>query len=95
MVLSRSSDPIEGAEVIHDYQEFIEKYKQEHPIGCLWIIGGEEIYRLTLPYWDELYLTVVHDKSEGDTFFPKFEKEFTLVEDEPCGNISFRKYVRL
>ncbi|MCO6439931.1 MAG: dihydrofolate reductase [Nitrococcus mobilis] len=37
------------------------------------IIGGEQIYRLFLPRADRIYLTLVHGRIEGDTFFPHFD----------------------
>ncbi|USG60606.1 dihydrofolate reductase [Sneathiella marina] len=37
------------------------------------VIGGAEIYRLTLPLINRLYLTRVHTEIEGDTFFPELE----------------------
>ncbi|MDF1764623.1 MAG: type 3 dihydrofolate reductase [Oleibacter sp.] len=39
------------------------------------IIGGAEIYGLTLPHCDRLYLTEVHSEVEGDAFFPEFDKD--------------------
>ena len=44
----------------------------------IWIAGGAEIYHLMLPKCSDLYLTRVHLKPEGDTFFPEFENSFTL-----------------
>jgi len=46
--------------------------------GEVFIIGGGEIYRQALPLTDRLYLTIVEDEPEADTFFPDF-KEFTKV----------------
>ncbi len=37
------------------------------------IIGGADIFRLTLPFADRLYWTHVEGKPEGDTFFPAFD----------------------
>jgi dihydrofolate reductase len=39
--------------------------------GEYFVIGGAEIFRLMLPYADRIYLTVVHQSFEADTFFPK------------------------
>ncbi|KKW19878.1 MAG: Dihydrofolate reductase [Parcubacteria group bacterium GW2011_GWA2_51_10] len=39
--------------------------------------GGAEIYRQALPFIDKLYLTIIDDAKEADTFFPEYEKEFT------------------
>ena len=60
----------------------------------LWIVGGEEIYRLTLPFWDELYLTVVHSRNDGDAFFPEFEDQFELCESDKREGYTFLLYRR-
>ena len=39
--------------------------------------GGAEIYRQALPYIDKLYLTIIDDEKEADTFFPPYEHIFT------------------
>ena len=36
--------------------------------------GGTEIYKLALPLSDRLYLTEIHLKPEGDTWFPDFDR---------------------
>lgn len=41
--------------------------------------GGAEIYAQALPYVDRLYLTLIDDEQEADSFFPEYEKEFTKV----------------
>lgn len=40
----------------------------------IFIGGGAEIYRQTLPVADRLYLTEVHLAPEGDTLFPAFDR---------------------
>lgn len=39
------------------------------------VIGGEQIYRLALPYAHRIYLTQIHAVLEGDAFFPEFNTE--------------------
>ncbi|NOZ42118.1 MAG: dihydrofolate reductase [Alphaproteobacteria bacterium] len=39
------------------------------------VIGGAEIYRLTLPDADRLYLTRIHDEIDGDTTFPTLNSD--------------------
>ncbi len=66
------------------------------------ILGGGEIYRVTLPRADRIELTVVHATIDGDTFFPEFhEHDWTLVSDERheaderhAYAFSFRRYER-
>ncbi len=41
----------------------------------IFIIGGSEIYSQLLPHIQKIYLTVIHDQFEGDSFFPKIVKE--------------------
>ena len=41
--------------------------------------GGAELYKQALPFVDELYLTLVDDEPEADTFFPEFENEFIVT----------------
>jgi len=40
----------------------------------VFIVGGAEIYRQSLPLTDRIYLTIVHKKFEGDSFFPEIDK---------------------
>lgn len=40
----------------------------------LFVIGGAEIYALTLPLADRLYLTKIHADIDGDTWFPEFDR---------------------
>ncbi len=39
----------------------------------LFVIGGAEIYRLSLPFANKLYITEIHAKVDGDTFFPELD----------------------
>lgn len=64
------------------------------PSDTLWIIGGEKIYRATQFLWDEVYLTLVAGRHEGDAVFPEFEMEFNLVQREDFTGYSFLKYIR-
>ncbi|MEB2785940.1 dihydrofolate reductase [Algoriphagus persicinus] len=50
---------------------FCKKMHVDH----LFVIGGGEIYKETLPLADELVLTEVEATPEGDTFFPEFNEE--------------------
>jgi len=40
----------------------------------IFIIGGGQIYRQSLPYADKLYLTIVDDSPEADTYFPDYSE---------------------
>lgn len=51
----------------------------------VFILGGAEIYELSLPYLDKLYITEVEvEVPDGDTFFPEVDwKEWKLISQEP------------
>ena len=74
VVLSRSGVSAPGIEVVSSVDELMERYGDREIFVC----GGAEVYRLTLPNWDELFLTHVHRVVEGDIFFPRFEDRFIL-----------------
>lgn len=43
------------------------------------IIGGGEIYKQSIDIADRIYLTLVQEDFEGDTYFPEIGKEWTKV----------------
>lgn len=71
----------EGCIVLHKIEDVIEKYKDED----LMVIGGQEIYRLFLPYSDKLYITYIDKDFKGDTFFPKFDNKEWVKQSEEKG----------
>jgi dihydrofolate reductase len=49
----------------------------------VFVIGGAEVYRRTLPILDRLYVTLVHAEVEGDARFPRLDEEqWRLVSEE-------------
>lgn len=46
----------------------------------LYVIGGEEVYRLAWPQTGEILLTHVEGRPEADAFFPAWEDEFEPAE---------------
>jgi dihydrofolate reductase len=80
IVLSR--DPgyhREGVTVVRSLDEALslEPQAAEHIVA-----GGGDIFRQALPRADRLYLTVVHTRLDGDTYFPEFDREQWRTIDE-------------
>lgn len=48
--------------------EIIHSLKKQHPLLKIWIIGGADIYRQSLHYCDNLYLTKFKQEYDCDTF---------------------------
>ena len=74
----------EGCIVVHSVEEALEKAKEIEEEE-IFIIGGGEIYKATLPYTDRLYVTVIEGEKEADVFFPDYS-EFTKVISEEKGS---------
>lgn len=76
IVLSKTTSTIPGVTIIKDLKDLAALNLS--PDKTVWVIGGAEIYKLTLPYTSELYLTIVKKEiQDGETFFPPFEESFT------------------
>ena len=59
-----------GVIVVHTIEDALKAAKNDtQPF----IIGGGEIYKQALPYADKIELTRVHERFDGDTFFPKID----------------------
>jgi dihydrofolate reductase len=71
VIVTRQPDyHVPGAIVVHSVREALEAGKGDTEI---FIIGGAELFRETLPIADRIYLTVVDAEPEGDTLMPPFE----------------------
>lgn len=68
---------VKGCMVCNSIEEIFSLSKDKE----IFIIGGAEIYKIFLPYTDKLYITLIHDKFDGDTFFPRIKfSEWELIE---------------
>ena len=88
IVLSRSpGQNQENLKWITDVDQ-VGKVIADHPQAWpeeVMVMGGGEIYRLTLPQTERIYLTAIQAKISGDTSYPQIPEEFQLVEDNPGG----------
>ena len=82
IVVSRSIKEMEGCEVYSNLEAALKA--AEGKTEETFIIGGESIYRQSLPAAHKLYLTVVDDApQQADAFFPEINpKEWELIEKE-------------
>ena len=89
----------ENVEVLEDIS-MLDKYMQdteEH-----FIIGGATIYKLLMPKANKIYLTLIHEKFDGDVYFPEISDEEWKIVDRTAGitdeknpyNYEFITYVR-
>ena len=64
--------PPQDCQVAHSIDEVIEMTKG---LPELFICGGASVYKQFLPLAQKLYITEVHAKPEGDTYFPEINTE--------------------
>ncbi|AIQ64289.1 dihydrofolate reductase [Paenibacillus stellifer] len=81
IVLTRDdSFSAEGAKVVHSLEEALQAAGDETE---LMVIGGAEIYKITLPVADRLIVTLIEESFDGDTFFPEIDwSQWTEVSSE-------------
>jgi dihydrofolate reductase len=71
VIVTRQRDyAVPGALVAHSTQEAIAACKGDDEI---FVIGGADLFRETLPSADRLYLTTVDAEPAGDTFMPELD----------------------
>lgn len=70
LVLTRARDwRAEGVTVVHSVSEALQRVGSSAELA---VIGGAEVYQLTLPLARRIYLTQVLADVDADTFFPAF-----------------------
>lgn len=70
VVLSFNKKNIPGVKVLNDYKDVFKLDCDE-----IFIIGGASIYKLFLPYANNLYLTEIDmEDKNADCYFPSFDK---------------------
>ena len=74
IVISRNKNQkIKNIDITRSIEEAIE-IARENTDEEIFIIGGGEIYNLGLKYADKLYITEIKKIINGDTYFPKWNK---------------------
>ncbi|MGJ1323818.1 dihydrofolate reductase [Sphingobacterium faecium] len=94
--MTAKSDEVD---IANSFQEVLNYCRDEREI---FIIGGGEIFKQTLPFADKVLLTRLHTTIEGDAYFPdlpaqewELESEEKHVKDEKHAfDYSFQVYVR-
>ena len=72
IVITRNKINIPGCEVVNSIKQAIELCLGEIEI---FIVGGAEIYKQSIDITNNIYLTMVHQTFEADTFFPEINKK--------------------
>jgi dihydrofolate reductase len=71
VIVTRNTDyRVTGGHVVHSIEEALERFGDAEE---LMVVGGENLYRQTLPLASRMYLTLIHAQIEGDACFPEFD----------------------
>lgn len=75
IILSTNPDyRVKDAVVVHSKEELLrelEQYRSED----VYIIGGESVYRMMLPYCDVAHVTKIDHVYEADAYFPDLDQD--------------------
>ncbi|HOO26202.1 MAG TPA: dihydrofolate reductase [Clostridiales bacterium] len=101
IVLSRSKNfNPDGIVLINSLEDLLEKL-QEFESEDIFIVGGQSVYKMMLPYCHKIYVTHFDEEVTADTFFPnlgempEWKKTFTSEKILSKGHtFSFNTYER-
>ena len=67
IIITRKDITIEGCEVVKSIEDALALCADEKEV---FIVGGAEIYKQSIHLTDRIYLTIVHQEFDADSFFP-------------------------
>ena len=74
IIMSTNSDyHVKDAIIVHSKEELLEELKN-YKSEDVYIIGGESVYRLMLPYCDVAHVTKIDHEYEADAYFPNLDE---------------------
>lgn len=83
VISNNNSLTIAGCTVTHSIDDALTFCKEQEKV---FILGGAEIFRQTLPIADTIILTVLKREVSGDTYFPSFSKDLFIETEEKSFN---------
>ena len=81
IVTTKENYETQGCKVVHSLEKGL-SYAREIDKEEVFIIGGAQIYEQALPYTDKLYLTIVNQEAEADSYFPDYSEFINVVKEE-------------
>lgn len=92
IVLSRNKEySPEGVTVCHTPEELLKEVKKYNSED-VFVIGGEQIYRMLIPFCKRAYITNVHCEAESDSFMPDFSRLINWELEERSPELSDNGY---
>ena len=74
IVLTKNKNyQVKDAVIVHSEEELLEELKK-YPSEKIYVLGGESIYKMMLPYCDTVYVTKIDREFQADTYFPNLDQ---------------------
>lgn len=74
IVLTRNEEyRVKGAQIVHSRQQLLEELER-YPSRDIYVIGGDSVYKMMLPFCDTAYATKIDFAYEADSFFPDLDQ---------------------
>lgn len=98
VLTANRSYQVKDAVIVHTQEELLEELKN-YDSEEIYIIGGESIYRMMIPFCDTAYITKIDHSYEADTYFPNLDEmeDWQMTEEseeQTCFDLeyAFTKY---
>lgn len=83
----------DDVEVTYDLFKFLEDNKDTEEE--IFVIGGKQIYALSLPYAKRLYITHINKEHEGNVYFPEIDySQYNVIAKNTIDVLDFVIYER-
>lgn len=74
IVLTRNEEyRVKGARIVHSRQQLLEEL-ENYPSQDVYVIGGDSVYKMMLPFCDTAHVTKIDFTYEADSFFPDLDQ---------------------
>ena len=100
VLTGNQSYQVKDAVIVHSQDELMEEL-EKYDTERVYVIGGESVYRMLLPFCDTVFVTKIDRSFQADTFFPNLDEmeEWVMTEagdEQKCFDLEFRftKYER-
>lgn len=101
VLTANQSYKAKDAIVVHTKEELLETLK-EYDSDDIFVIGGQSIYEMMLPYCDTAYVTKIDHAYQADTYFPNLDERddwhvTNVSEEQTCFDLEyvFAEYQRV
>lgn len=79
---------------INDLTQYLKD--NETSSETIFVAGGGEVYKASMPYAQKIYLSIIKDETLGDTFFPEIDaSEYSLSDTVAFETFTLQIYERI